>query len=288
MSFIPIHNPLAYLSKNILSILKLSFCVLCFFYSSVVKADLSGLPNVTIFATSSFTYPLVEISRLYSSKNNMSISVSFDSTAEQVRKILEGDQADIFISSHPRWMNELKQNGLIDVFSLTNIAHNRLALVSSPDTYIAKRMPKNLSIMDKLLYINKRSTMVLSDPDQTALGIYSKNAIETIGKRHHYALWHDIDKNILRSSGAKDTLYLISHGSRAGIVYYSDAYQNPEVDILAVFEEDTHEPITYQAAVVAGEHMQHARDFLKFLETSPEFAHILTKYGFSPLTHNQQ
>ena len=248
-----------------------------------VYANMSGLPNLTIFAASSFTYPMVEIARVYADKYDISVSTSFDDTSEQVRKIVQGDPADIFISSHEDMMQRLKQNGLIDIFSITNIARNRLALVSAPDTRIFQRMPPNLNALEQLQYVNKKSTMVLSDPDDTSLGLYSKHAIMNIGARNNVPLWEAVSKNILRSRDAKETLYLITHGRRTGIVFYSDTYNNPEVNVLTVFDEDTHEPITYQAAVVAGDHMESARQFLTFLH-SKEATTILRKYGFLPIT----
>ncbi len=249
--------------------------------SQSALADMRGLPNVTILADSSLTSPMTEIIRIYSRKHNISITASFDPTSEQAFKISEGDLADIFISAHPRWITDLKQKGLLDVFSLINLAQNRLALVSAKDLNFAKRL-KNRTLSEQLLFIDKMTLMVISDPNETALGLYSSEAVEHVGQNIQIPLWSRIKPNILRSDDAKDTLYLIAHGSRAGIVYYSDAHNNPEIDILSVFDSKLHSPITYQAAVVAGENMSHARDFLIFLGT-PEVAAIFAKYGFLPM-----
>jgi molybdate transport system substrate-binding protein len=51
------------------------------------------------------------------------------------------------------------------------------------------------------------------------------------------------------------------------------------VRVVGVFPEDSHPPITYQAAIVKGNNMETGRVFLAFLK-SPEAKNIFQKYGF--------
>ena len=243
----------------------------------------NDLPNITILADSSLTGALTEIIRLYSREKNITTTASFDDTGEQARKIAEGETADIFISAHPRWMTELKQQGLIDVFSVANLVHNRLVLVSAASHHLGKQLNKDMSSYDQITYLNKKSLMVLGDPDNTSLGLYSKDAIVNLGISMHVGLWNKMRNTIIRSSSAKDSLYLITHGNRTGIIYASDAYKNREVAVLSVLDEKTYDPIIYQAAVVAGENMTHARELLEFLR-SRQAMDIFIKYGFLALS----
>lgn len=237
------------------------------------------LPQVTILAASSLSEPLTELTRIYSKKQNIIVTASFDGTAEQARKIEQGEQADIFISSHPFWMSFLKQKGLIDVYSLTNLVRNKLTLAISVKSNLNISSIKEKSLVTKLNYLKSRTIMVMGDFDDSALGLYTKQTLQNIDNKEHVKLWETLHNKIIPSPSAKNTLYLIAHGETAGITYYSDTYNNKEVTVLDNIDDSLHDPIIYQAAVVAGENMTLARGFLIFLQ-SPEAKQIYKKYGF--------
>ena len=65
--------------------------------------------NLTIFAESNLSVPLVKIIRKYSKEKNVIISINFQSSFDLIERIDEGEPADIFISSHNDWINILKQ-----------------------------------------------------------------------------------------------------------------------------------------------------------------------------------
>lgn len=236
-------------------------------------------PQVTILAASSFSGPLTEITRLYSKQKNIIVTASFDGTAEQAHKIAQGEQADIFISAHPFWMSELKQKGLIDVYSLTNLVRNKLTLVISEKNALSGAKALEKGVASQLSFLNKRTIMVMGDFGDSALGRYTKQAIQNTDAAGNHNLWNALHNKIIPSISAKNTLYLIANGETAGITYYSDSYNNKEVKVLNVIDESLYDPIIYQGAVVAGENMSLARDFLLFLQ-SPEAKTIYKKYGF--------
>lgn len=237
------------------------------------------LPNITVLAASSLTDPITELARIYSRKNAITVTASFNSSSEQAWKIQDGDSADIFISSHPYWMAEVKQMGLIDVYSLSNIVRNKLALVISAKSRLNGYPIPEESLGNKIDYLNNRTILVMGNPDNTALGLYTKQAILSVDKNNGTGIWKKLEGRTLYSFSAKNNLYLIAHGETAGIAYYSDTHGNNEVKVLEVIDENLHEPIIYQAAVVAGENMANARQFLKFL-LSDEAKIVFKKHGF--------
>jgi molybdate transport system substrate-binding protein len=243
------------------------------------QADIRGLPNITILASSSLATPITELSRKYSRLYNITVTASYNSSSEQAWRIEEGESADIFISSHHHWMSSLKQMGLIDVYSLANLVRNKLVLVSSTKGKLSEYPIIGNNVTEKLEYLNNRTIMSFGDPDNTSLGMYTKQALINLGKITKTDLWTKLDSTTIKSASAKNNLYLISHGETAGIIYYSDAANNEEIRILSVIDESLHDPIVYQAAVVAGENMEHAREFLNFLQTQ-ESKQIFKKHGF--------
>ncbi len=243
------------------------------------QADIRGLPQITVLAASSLTEPMTEIVRMYSRNEKITVTASYDATFEQARKIEEGESADIFVSSNPYWMTDLKQKGLIDVYSLTNLIQNKLVLVASTKGHINKLEVPTDDLATALNFLKDRTVMVLSDPDDTALGLYTKQTIENLDKKNNGKLWESLKNKTLKSVGAKNTLYLISHGETAGFTYYSDAYKNENVRIISRIDTELHTPIIYQAAVVAGENMSYARGFLEFLQSNIA-KQIFKNHGF--------
>lgn len=242
-------------------------------------ADIRGLPQITVLADSSLTIPLTEIIRLYSRDHDITVTASYGSTSEQARSIQEGESADVFIAAHPAWMSDLKQKGLIDVYSLTNLVKDRLALVISASNHLNGHPVLKQNVISQLAFLNDRMIMVMADPEDTALGLYTKQAVKNLGKLEDIDLWGDIKGKIVRSANAKNSLYLIAQGNSAGIIYHSDAYLNKEVNVLSVIDESLYDPMIYQAAVVAGESMPDARDFLEFLKSGQVKA-IFQRHGF--------
>jgi len=262
--------------RNLLALL---FIVILLILPHASNAKMSEPPQITILAASSISGPLTELIRKYSKEKNIIVTASFDGTAELAQKIEQGEQADIFISSHPFWMTGLKQKGLIDVYSLKNLVRNKLALVVSNKSSLKDALLKEKKFSRKLHYLSRRTIMVMGEFDNSALGLYTKQAILNTDAIEHTKLWDSLNNKVIPSPSAKNTLYLITHGETAGITYYSDAFNNKEVAVLSVISESLHDPIIYQAAVVAGENMGIAHDFLKFLE-SDEAKQIYKKYGF--------
>lgn len=243
---------------------------------NVAYADIRGLPQVTVLADSSLTAPMTELALLYSRSRNISVTTSYESTSAHARHIQEGGLADVFIAAHPAWMGDLKQQGLIDVYSLTNLIKDRLALVIASENGLKDSSMLQKGLTNQLLFLNDRMILVMGDPQDTALGIYTKQAITKLDIDG--ALWETIKSKFVRAANAKNTLYLIAQGLSAGVVYYSNAKNNKEVEVLTVIDESLHESLVYQAAVVAGENMSNAREFLGFLK-SEEAKHIFIKHN---------
>lgn len=258
--------------------LRLLSCLLLLFTlllpASNAHAELRDLPQLTILAPSSMTQVMTRIARDYSAEKSVTVTTSFDVAYEQAESISSGSPADVFITAHPQWMTDLKQKGSVDVYTITNLMRNSLCLTSSKNSNISARLAtENLSITDLLQAVANRTLLVIGDPTYTSLGLYTLQTLKAL-KMDQLLLPHAI-----RAGTADHTVYLIANGNKAGITFCSNAYENPELNILAKFPENLHDPIIYQAAVVAGENMGLARDFIAYLKL-PRVQKLFTKYGF--------
>jgi molybdate transport system substrate-binding protein len=108
--------------------------------------------------------------------------------------------------------------------------------------------------------------------------LYTKQALDGLSTPERN-LWQQMSKKVMRGASGKNTLYLIRRGNTAGIVYASDALNDDSLEVISLFDESLHEPIIYQGAVVVGENMSYARDFMAFLQSDQAYR-IFIKYGF--------
>lgn len=264
--------------KTLTSFIKNSLIITLFILPINALADIRGLPQITVLASSSVTFPLTEVARIYSRKENITVTTSFESSSEQARRIIQGESADVFICSDPAIMANVKQEGVIDVYSITNLWGNKLALIISKKSHFGQDIISGTGILEKIDYLQDRTIMVIGE-QSTPLGQYTKQFLESLDKNNNTKILDKLNLKTIKSANSKNNLFLIAKGETAGITYYSDAYNNPEVNILSIIDDKLHDPIIYQGAVVAGENMSYARGFLDFLQSDISKA-IFKKYGF--------
>lgn len=250
------------------------------FLLSHAHAELRDLPSVTVFSSSSLSEPLTQISKEFSKKYNITVTASYDSTPAQEGKIERGETCDLFISAHSHWINSAKQKGLIDVYSVTDLFTSKLALVISTSGRLSEYPVLGSNIYEQIEFLSERSIMSIGEPNRTAIGKYTRQFLENISFKQPVNLWHKLRSKTMKSYSSKNNLYLISKGETSGITFYSDTIDNDEIRIIALINEELHDPITYKAAIVAGQNMENAKKFLDFMQG--DFAvQTFKKYGLS-------
>jgi molybdate transport system substrate-binding protein len=115
----------------------------------------------------------------------------------------------------------------------------------------------------------------MGDPDHVPAGIYGRQALEALG------VWRRVEPKIARAGNARAALALVARGEAvAGIVYATDAAISDTVRVVAEFPPDSHAPVSYEAALVAGRGSAGAEGFLAFLASGPA-RRIFRRHGFS-------
>ena len=85
----------------------------------------------------------------------------------------------------------------------------------------------------------------------------------------------------MRAKDVRTALVFVERGETPlGIVYATDAAITDKVRVVGIFPENSHPPITYQAAIVKDNQTKAAQAFLTFLK-SPGAKAIFKGYGFS-------
>lgn len=243
-------------------------------YKLMASNDLEENPtSITILASTSLTDVMSELIRIYSRKKGFSVAVVYGPPNELIETVKEGESADFFIAEDQEGMLDLKQRGLIDVFTISNIAQNRLVLTASTDHYLSRFVNPDMALPRLFSDLNEKVLLVMGDPDEVPVGNRARQAIENLG------YWQGIGPYIVRTQSASSAKYLIAKGRSAGITYYTDAFGSNEMKILSELPKNLYSPIVYQAAVVAGVNMPLARNFLDYLKTAEAKA-VFSRYGF--------
>ncbi len=240
---------------------------------SYSKSYQDDFPSVTVLASDSLSQVMTELARIYSRSGELTISATYNSPHELVKLIEEGETADIYISENPLDVQDLINKGLVEIPSVTSVAENKMVLVASKASILLKKYSKNTPLDKVLKNLGKESLIHIGNPDTCPSGILSQRVFEKLG------YWERIKPSIVREDNNSLALYMISSTESAGVVYYTDAISNDDIEIISQFPENLHDKIIYKMAVVTGENMVRAREFLKFLK-SDEAKSVFKKYGF--------
>ncbi len=237
--------------------------------------------NITIFAESDMAKVLAEISRNYSKENNTIVSINLNSSSQLINEIDSGEPADVFISSHEDWIEMLKHKGLVDVYNISNIAKDKLVLVTSnKNTNIDLNNIKKLGDINKILkFISKKETpivIIIIDSEYTSLGRYSAKIIKD-AKINDGNVYRDNDIYKKVEEDKRTVISLLEENNNScAIVLASSLVNQKNIKIIA---DIPNLDIYYQALVIAGDDMKEARNFLKFLK-SDKAKEIITRNGF--------
>lgn len=198
------------------------------------------------------------------------VAVSYGASSTLARQVENGAPADLFISADREWMDYLDKKGLLAPGTRRDLLGNRLVLIA-PAARPAKLDPAPGFPIARALAGGR---LALADPAGVPAGKYAKAALEKLG------VWDDVAGRLAPAENVRAALAFVARGEAPlGIVYATDAREEPRVMVAGVFPEDTHPPIVYPAAVLRGARPG-AQAFLGFLASPPAKA-IFRRHGFA-------
>lgn len=239
--------------------MRILFLFLALLLPGFAPAEAQETKALRILADSSLAPAMTVLSREYSAVHGVALIVTYDAAAELMRRIEEGEAADAVIVDHPLWLEKLRQKGLVDIHSEQTIAHNKLVVALPGASLLIRRMPKDANLTDLLAWLKDRTFLVLADPETTSLGLYTQEILERLQIPQE-------KMKRLQASNSQQAAYFTAENNAAGILYASDVPYQQGLKVVAEISGDLHDPVEYRAAVVAGENMKLARQFLAFLQ----------------------
>lgn len=231
----------------------------------VLGAAQARAEPVTVFGAASLSDVLTEIGAAYPTP----VRFSFAASSTLARQIEAGAPAAIVALASPEWADYLAERGLILSETRADVAGNRLVLVTPAG---GEATPLTAERIATLLGHDGR--LVIGDPAHVPAGIYARAALE------HLGLWESVVDRLAYADNVRAALALVARGEAPlGIVYATDAAIAPDVRVIAEFPADSHPPIAYPIAIVAGADSAETRAFLA-LVLGPEGREIFRRHGF--------
>jgi molybdate transport system substrate-binding protein len=234
---------------------------------------LAGLPaqaDVLVFAAASATDAVTDIGKAYVASGGPAVQSSFASSSTLAKQIENGAPANIFLSADERWMDYLAERKLLADGSRRNLLGNRVVLIAPKGSTLKVEIGPGFPLA-RLLGDGR---LAVGDPSHVPVGAYTQKALESLG------VWDSVRDHLAPADSVRAALAFVERSETPlGVVYETDAAVSDKVAVVGIFPEDSHPPVVYPAALVAGQDSAEARAFYGFLQ-GPEARAIFRKYGF--------
>ncbi len=226
--------------------------------------------EVTVSAAISLKDVLDEISGLYRTENpGVAIHFNLGASGTLQRQIEQGAPVDLFISASSNQMDSLASHALI-------LADTRKDLVKGSIVLIAPEGRASIAGFQDLVRPEVK-VIAIGDPQTVPAGKYAQEVLT------HFGLYDKLKPKFVLAKDVRQVLTYVETGNAdAGIVYLTDARTSSRVSVITTAPEDSHSPVVYPVAIIAGsKNVAAAKAFEEFL-LGPKASTIFKKYGFVP------
>ncbi len=228
--------------------------------------------DVVVFAAASTTNAVSDISDMYAAKGLGTAKTSFASSSTLAKQIASGAPADVYLSANKKWVDFLEEKSAVDKATRFDLLGNRIVLIAPLNSSIDKVTVN--SDLDLAALLGSDGRLSMGDPSHVPAGRYGKKAMEKLG------LWPQVEGRLAPMKDVRAALVLVERGEAPlGQVYATDAGISKKVRVVGVFPTESHPPIVYPVAAVAGGNAKAAAAFMEFLK-SAEAKAVFAKYGF--------
>ena len=228
-------------------------------------------PEVLVFAAASSNESVNEICQLYESQSQESVNVgtSFAGSSTLATQILNGADADLFLSANLLWVEQLEKIGAVKKVNKT--VGNQLVVISSVNGRDSDWVPSRLADLADA----RVKRIAIADPDSVPAGMYAKTAMEKL------EVWQAVKPKLVYGIDVRQTLAHVENAAvDFGVVYRTDANISSHVKVVFEIPIDLTGPIEYGLVLTTHGHDNPAsRRFFEFMD-SDNSKRIFEKHGF--------
>jgi molybdate transport system substrate-binding protein len=225
--------------------------------------------RLLVFAAASLRNALDEAARGFSGSPT---AISYAGSSSLAKQIERGAPASVFISADRDWMDYLQKHDLLVPGTRHDLLGNRLVLIAPRDSRIKLAIRPGMPLLRAL----GGGRLALGDPYHVPAGMYARAALESLG------VWDSVKAHVAATENVRIALALVARAEAPlGVVYETDAREEPGVRVVGRFDASLHPPIVYPIALVKGA-VPAARTFEAYLRGARARA-IFEKHGFTPL-----
>ena len=232
---------------------------------AIVCALMAATPiwadDLLVFAAASLKGPLDK-----SVAEMPEVQGSYAGSGTLARQVQQGAPADVVLLASDAWMGALVDSGVVD--DPIDFAGNRLVLVGqSKMASVTLDAPSVLAALDG-------GRLAMGFTASVPAGIYGKEALVSLG------LWADVAPHVAEVDNVRAALALVARGETPlGVVYATDVRVVPDLAVVAVFPDSSHDDVSYWAAKVSASDHPGAAGFVARMQ-STEVQLILRGAGF--------
>lgn len=224
-----------------------------------------------VFAAASLKNALDAVNEACRPMVGQPATISYAASSALAKQIEEGAPADVFVSADLDWMSALSTKNLIRQDTETRLLGNRIVLIAPTASTARLAIGPGFDLAGAL----GDGRLAMADVKAVPAGKYGKAALESLG------VWSAVEGKVAQTENVRAALKLVATGEAAlGIVYQTDANAETGVKVLGVFPEDSHPPIVYPAALLAGSKSEAAARFFECMKSDTAKA-LFEAQGFT-------
>lgn len=232
-------------------------------------------PPATLFAAASTTEAITAVAATFANKGHGTLRPVLAASSTLAQQIVRGAPADLYLSANSAWMDFLAARGAIDVGSRIDLLSNRLVLIAPTDSPLSLRIAPGFGLAAAL----GDGRLAMGEPTHVPAGSYAMAALQTLG------VWPQVAPRAAYMADVRAALALVERREAvAGIVYATDAAASRKARVVDTFPTDSHPPITYPLAIIAGRRTPATIALYEYLQGAEAQA-IFRAHGFLPIAN---
>ncbi|GFE65322.1 molybdate ABC transporter substrate-binding protein [Litoreibacter roseus] len=195
---------------------------------AALATPLFGADGALVFAAASMKGALDDVT----ARLSLPVRISYGGSGVLARQIMLGAPADLYVSAHPQWMDEVTKAGFARPETTIDLLSNSLVIIG----------PKGAAPVS-LENMPSEGRIAMGYVDAVPAGQYGKAALQALG------LWEKLEAQVVQTENVRAAMALVARGELPrAIVYHTDALAEERVDVIARFDPASHPAIRYQLA----------------------------------------